>query len=343
MHVGDVRIRVLTALAVPFVADAGIPRRRAHARHHAARRRARGCALVHARRSGGGPPGAAAGGRHLGAAHRRLVQRRRRTAAPPVAADVFVSPRVAHAIRATGWWSRRIATNSMRARPRRSRRGPTSTGVIGGRDLQAGGAWFAVDTRRRFGIVTNFREFGRRRRSAPVARRAHTGVPRAGRTRPASYLRRSKRTRPGYAGLQPAARRPRIALVRVESRRPVRARVAARNLRPVQRVPRHAVAEAGPRARALRRAAASRTRVRDPAALDCRACSPCSRTARRRRPTTLPPGDLSPEWARKLSAPFVLDPAYGTRCSTVLTISTDGALRIAERRFDARGARVGTV
>ena len=37
-------------------------------------------------------------------------------------------------------------------------------------------------------------------------------------------------------------------------------------------------------------------------------------------PDTVPAGDLSPEWARKLSAPFVLDPGYGTRCSTVLTI-----------------------
>src|SRR5689334_7293044 len=40
-------------------------------------------------------------------------------------------------------------------------------GVAGGRDLQAGGTWFAMDTRERFGIVTNFREFGRRRNGAP--------------------------------------------------------------------------------------------------------------------------------------------------------------------------------
>ena len=60
-------------------------------------------------------------------------------------------------------------------------------------------------------------------------------------------------------------------------------------------------------------------------------------------PDSLPPGDLTPEWARKLSAPFVLDPSYGTRCSTVLTISGQGALRITERRFDADGAPTGTV
>ena len=58
-------------------------------------------------------------------------------------------------------------------------------------------------------------------------------------------------------------------------------------------------------------------------------------------PDTLPPGDLTPEWARKLSAPFVLDPTYGTRCSTVLTVSARATLRITERRFDAEGARTG--
>ena len=64
----------------------------------------------------------------------------------------------------------------------------------------------------------------------------------------------------------------------------------------------------------------------------------CGETA---APDSLPPGDLSPEWARKLSAPFVLDQEYGTRCSTVLTISNRGVLRIAERRFDANGHASG--
>jgi hypothetical protein len=45
--------------------------------------------------------------------------------------------------------------------------------------------------------------------------------------------------------------------------------------------------------------------------------------------------------SRKLSAPFVLDPRYGTRCSTILTISYDDELAIAERRFDAAGLAAG--
>ena len=49
------------------------------------------------------------------------------------------------------------------------------------------------------------------------------------------------------------------------------------------------------------------------------------------------PQDLAPEWRRALSAPFVLHPVYGTRCSTVLLIAGDGGLQITERRFDAAG------
>src|SRR5262245_26383453 len=41
------------------------------------------------------------------------------------------------------------------------------SGIVGGRDPQANGTWLALDARGRFGSVTNFREFGRRRRSAP--------------------------------------------------------------------------------------------------------------------------------------------------------------------------------
>ena len=58
-------------------------------------------------------------------------------------------------------------------------------------------------------------------------------------------------------------------------------------------------------------------------------------------PESVPAGDLSPEWARKLSAPFVLDPSYGTRCSTLLTIGLDGVTHLVERRFDSDGRMSG--
>ena len=55
----------------------------------------------------------------------------------------------------------------------------------------------------------------------------------------------------------------------------------------------------------------------------------------------LPTGGLPREWERILSAPFVLNPTYGTRCSTVLLLERDGALHVGERRFDSAGEPAG--
>jgi uncharacterized protein with NRDE domain len=50
---------------------------------------------------------------------------------------------------------------------------------------------------------------------------------------------------------------------------------------------------------------------------------------------------LPREWQRALSAPFVLHPEYGTRCSTVLLLEPDGAFQLTERRFDPHGDPAG--
>jgi uncharacterized protein with NRDE domain len=60
-------------------------------------------------------------------------------------------------------------------------------------------------------------------------------------------------------------------------------------------------------------------------------------------PASLPSTSVSPEWERLLSSAFIVDPRYGTRCSTVLTIARDGAARFAERSFDAGGSLTGEV
>jgi uncharacterized protein with NRDE domain len=49
------------------------------------------------------------------------------------------------------------------------------------------------------------------------------------------------------------------------------------------------------------------------------------------------PAELAPEWRRALSAPFVLHPLYGTRCSTAVLLGASGALHLIERRFDPAG------
>jgi uncharacterized protein with NRDE domain len=55
----------------------------------------------------------------------------------------------------------------------------------------------------------------------------------------------------------------------------------------------------------------------------------------------LPATGVPLEWERLLSAPFIVSEDYGTRCSTVLTITRNGSARFFERSFDARGNAAG--
>ena len=52
-------------------------------------------------------------------------------------------------------------------------------------------------------------------------------------------------------------------------------------------------------------------------------------------------GHLPFELARALTAPFIVSPDYGTRCSTVMLWSHDGKVELSERRFDASGKPSG--
>ncbi len=58
-------------------------------------------------------------------------------------------------------------------------------------------------------------------------------------------------------------------------------------------------------------------------------------------PSALPSTGVAPEWERLLSSPFIVDPRYGTRCSTVLAISEGRRATFIERSFDSTGHRIG--
>lgn len=211
--------------------------------------------------------------------------------------------------------------------------------IIGGRDLQASGAWLAVDTSRRFGIVTNFREFGRRKRSAP-SRGGLIPSYLSQEAGPGEYLQSLETDAPGYAGFN-LLLADRNSLWYASNR----ADQFARELPPgIYGLSNEFLDTPWPK---LVRVRARFAALLDaPAAADAAALAPglFGMLADRETadPASLPAGELSAEWARKLSAPFVLDATYGTRCSTILTISDDDdAVRIAERRFDAHGVSIG--
>jgi len=47
------------------------------------------------------------------------------------------------------------------------------------------------------------------------------------------------------------------------------------------------------------------------------------------------------ELARALTAPFIVSPDYGTRCTSALLWSDDGRITLSERRFDSQGSKTG--
>jgi uncharacterized protein with NRDE domain len=209
-------------------------------------------------------------------------------------------------------------------------------GILAGRDLRAGGTWLGLDRARRFGVVTNFRELQQARPAAPSR---GSLIPRylCGAADPAGFLRELERVADGYSGFnllladahalwygsnraQPFARAlppgvyglsnelldtPWPKLVRVKNRF------------------QEWLAEPPATAADLFALLADRT-----PALPGDAPPPA-------------PGGLPREWERILSAPFVVHPTYGTRCSTVLMLGADGAVCLAERRFDSAGAAQG--
>lgn len=211
-----------------------------------------------------------------------------------------------------------------------------AAGIVAGRDLQANGTWLGVDGRARFGSVTNFREFGRRKRSAPSRGGLIPGfLSQPGTAR--EYLQALETDAPGYAGFN-------LLLADEDSLwyASNRADQFARPLSPgIYGLSNEFLDTPWPKL--LRVKARLAELLQEPAQLHVLFERLFAMLADRvvADPAALPESELSPEWARKLSAPFVLDPTYGTRCSTVLVVGHDGAVTLVERRFDAHGELSG--
>jgi uncharacterized protein with NRDE domain len=207
--------------------------------------------------------------------------------------------------------------------------------ILAGRDLGAGGTWLGVDPARRFGIVTNFREL-------PAS--SSTGPSRGGLIPdflsacepPQSFLTNLESAASDYAGFN-ILFGDAHELWYASNRAPN----FARRLEPgVYGLSNRLLDTPWPKLTRVRRrfeawlAASPLPPIGElTAMLEDRTPSAAEDDAY--------PADLAPEWRRALSAPFVLHPVYGTRCSTVLLIAGDGGLQMTERRFDASGVLSG--
>jgi len=206
--------------------------------------------------------------------------------------------------------------------------------LLAGRDLSAGGTWLGLDRARRFAVITNFRDL----QATPPGAPSRGGlIPQflAGAARAADYAQALAPRAAAYAGFNllladeaqlwyvgnrasPAARPLPAGVHGISNEhldapwpKLVRVRAGFTAWLAQEEAPEEALFEL----------LADRTRVSAPA-----------------RPEV--PG-LTAEWQQVLSAPFVLHPQYGTRCSTVLRLEPTGQLRLTERRFDAQGVPLG--
>jgi uncharacterized protein with NRDE domain len=211
--------------------------------------------------------------------------------------------------------------------------------LLAGRDLSAGGTWLGVDRRRRFGIITNFRDVQARRPDAP----SRGGlIP--------DWLRQDQGPTAFLGQLEPAAQRyagfnlllsDADSLGYASNRAPAFARALAPGIYGLSNL---LLDTPWPKLTRVREqfegwlAAASDA---PPAASEERLFGMLADRTRSLPDARAGARPLPAEWVEVLSSPFVVHPLFGTRCSTLAMVGYDGSLYMQERRFDATGAVTG--
>ena len=212
---------------------------------------------------------------------------------------------------------------------------PARAGILAGRDLRAGGTWLGIDRRRRFGIVTNFRDLT----PAPPRAPSRGGlIPDFldGTAAPADYLAALQPDAPNYGGFNLLLADD-ASLWYGSNRGAPFARALSAGIHGLSN---EQLDTPWPKLLRVRRGFEAWLRqggsVEDGGlfALLADRAPACEEEG-------LPSTGVAPEWERTLSSPFVLNPSYGTRCSTLVAIEPDGTCFLSERRFDPGGARSG--
>ncbi len=205
--------------------------------------------------------------------------------------------------------------------------------TYGGRDVQAGGTWLAVDRAHRLGVVTNYRELARQRRSAPSRGHLIPAYFSAAAT-PAAYLESIELDAAGYAGFN-LLLADRDSLWYASNR----ADRFARELEPgIYGLSNHALDTPWPKLVKVRERFAT---LLASEAVDTEALLALLADREPATDHAPPTTGLSPEWERALSSPFVNFQNYGTRCSTIVAVTHAGEARVHERRFDRIGQAIG--
>lgn len=221
--------------------------------------------------------------------------------------------------------------DELHARPAREMHWwPDRPGILAGRDLQAGGSWLAIAKSGRVAAVTNYRENARHVRG----QRSRGDIVSGFVSDDETPLRFATRLNPdAYAGFSLlAAHGDELVYTSNRGEAPV-------SLAPgVYGLSNAALDTPWPK---LVRCRDKLTELLGGSDINL---TRLFRIIEDREPAPIrdiEAGDMPFERARALSAPFIVTPEYGTRCSTALLCRRDGQIEVGERRFDATGRREG--
>lgn len=236
-------------------------------------------------------------------------------------------------------WPLVIAANrdEFHARPSRAAEPwPDAPHIIAGRDLQGGGSWLGVTTQGRVALLTNVREPGRHRPDAPSRGRLVEAYLRQDQSA-ADYALAVEREAMAYNGFN--------LLVGDSSGMwycSNRSEPSTRELAPgVAGLSNAALDTPWPKLTRTRQAVADHlagAKNLDPERL-------FAILADRSRPedSDLPDTGVGLEAERLLSSAFIAHATYGTRCSTLVLLRSDGQLIVLERSYHPGGGDAGEV
>lgn len=204
--------------------------------------------------------------------------------------------------------------------------------VLAGRDLEAGGTWFGMHRDGRFALVTNVRG-GSAKRAGQRSR--GDLVPRvlAAAADPMVALSTLRANADDYAGVNVLAGSAAGVAWWSNRGNAVRGVVAG-----VAGLSNAALDTPWPKVQRVTSA------VRAWAARGTTDLAPLFATLADRTPVpdaALPDTGVPREWERLLATPFIVDPRYGTRCTTVLAIDHGGQACFHERTFAPDGTASG--
>jgi uncharacterized protein with NRDE domain len=236
-------------------------------------------------------------------------------------------------------WPLVIAANrdEFHARPSRAAEPwPEAPHIIAGRDLQGGGSWLGVTAQGRVALLTNVREPGRQLPQAPSRGRLVEAYLRQDQSA-ADYAHAVQRDAMAYNGFN----------LLVGDRRGMwycsnRAEPSVRELAPgIIGLSNAALDTPWPKLTRTRRAVADQLAATKSLAPD----SLFAILADRSRPqdSDLPDTGVGLEAERLLSSAFIAHATYGTRCSTLVLLRSDGQLTVLERSYHPEGREAGEV